>query len=127
MRLLENLPPKMKQQPPDMCTIDHLEPRWHPERGNFNGSLRKVAACMKCNNDRDRQQLAAIPVELLKVAAEQGIRAPTIAQQHADKLRSIFPLIENPFQPKGRVLTFAAPPDPKPLRVPLGEMLIKTV
>jgi hypothetical protein len=94
MRLLVIVGGKCKEHPNDMCTIDHLEPRWHPMRGKFDGQLRKVAACYKCNNERDRQQLMLIPQELLNEAAGNGGRkAIELAKEYADLLSPLFPVI----------------------------------
>lgn len=112
MVLIENAPSKVKNPPDNMCTIEHLESRWHPERGNFNGSFRKVAACLKCNNDRDAKQLATIPRELLDSTKYRGIKARELVRNHVDKLRPLFPVIVNSVQRQERVFTF----EPKPVQ-----------
>jgi len=111
---------KVKHRPPNMCTLDHLEPRWHPLRGKFPGHRRIVAACDKCNGERDRQQLAQIPRELVRLSASDGVRARELVKLHADALRQLFPVIE---PPKERVFTFR-PQEPAPLRVTIAEMLV---
>lgn len=46
------------------ATIDHLRPRHHPERHvPANGEVRHVLACFRCNNDRDKRELAEKPKE----------------------------------------------------------------
>lgn len=49
--------------PPDMVTIDHLDPRESPERGQHRGELRKVAACNACNHRRGRERHMGIPLD----------------------------------------------------------------
>jgi hypothetical protein len=93
MQLLEG---HLKEPPDDMCTLDHLEPRWHPKRGTFNGHMRIVAACRKCNNVRDKEQLRLIPPELLRAAGSGSMSARELALQHAQELAPIFPVIDPP-------------------------------
>lgn len=47
------------------ATIDHLRSRHNPHRndGNPNFEQRWVLACWKCNNDRGRAEVMAIPIE----------------------------------------------------------------
>lgn len=94
---------KLRPVPLDMCTIDHLDPKWHPLRGKFNGELRKVVACNACNSARDQAQLRAVPVILLRAAAERGIKAPLLARAHASILAQVFPLLPSPGAPRRRL------------------------
>lgn len=111
-----------KKFPPEMCTIDHLEPRWHPQRGQFNGEPRLVAACLKCNNERDRQQHAQLPRELIHAAAA-GAKARDLAREYQDEISHIYPVIP---VPKRKPLNVTFEPEPKEnpgsLRVQLGEL-----
>jgi hypothetical protein len=52
--------------PKDAATIDHLDSRLNANRGNFNGFLRHVMACWKCNNDRANAEVAALPLSELQ-------------------------------------------------------------
>lgn len=51
--------------PDNFATIDHLRPRHHPDRLEpaVSGEVRRVLACFRCNNDRDKRELAALPKE----------------------------------------------------------------
>lgn len=44
--------------PHDLATIEHLDSRYSPERGQHAGEFRKVLACWKCNNDKNREEQA---------------------------------------------------------------------
>jgi hypothetical protein len=61
------LPSKYWKGPtaPNVATIDHLRPRHHPLRREpaKNQEVRRVLSCFKCNNDRDREELAKLPRE----------------------------------------------------------------
>jgi len=94
MRILKMKP--HKPAPPDLCTIDHLEPKFHPQRGTFAGKmvLRRVAACRKCNNERDKEQQAKIPRHIIQKASHQGIKARQLARMHADELKEAMPLLQ---------------------------------
>lgn len=50
---------------PNEATIDHLDPRHSPERGNHEGEYRRVLACNRCNSTRDAVQLAEMPRQSL--------------------------------------------------------------
>lgn len=52
--------------PKNMCTIDHLRDRFHPERrAPAKGDQRLVAACWQCNNDRGKVHQQKQPIEEL--------------------------------------------------------------
>lgn len=54
-------------QPPDLCTLDHLRDRFDPARRQpANGEKRLVAACFKCNNDRGAKRQAEISKRTLR-------------------------------------------------------------
>jgi hypothetical protein len=113
---------KMRYMPPEMCTLDHLEPRWHPERGQHESDLRIVAACLKCNNGRDRELLKQIPPELVRKAS-QGHKPTKLAKEYAKILAPLFPVVN---VPKPKTLHFTFEPEPReipggPLRVPLSD------
>lgn len=63
--LLDRSGDKKIKRRPDEATIDHLDPRHSPERGKHEGEFRRVLACLKCNGERDKQQLAAMPIQEL--------------------------------------------------------------
>lgn len=47
-----------------LATIDHIRPRHHPDRLKpANGEVLHVLACSKCNNERDKRELAEKPLE----------------------------------------------------------------
>lgn len=52
--------------PPDMCTLDHLDSRLSPERGQHGNEIRHVAACYKCNTERGHQEVKSLPIEILR-------------------------------------------------------------
>lgn len=55
---------KNKHYPANMATIDHLDPRGSPQRGQYPpGQRRRVLACLSCNNNRDRKRVAEIPIQ----------------------------------------------------------------
>lgn len=66
MVLIERGPgkPNVKVNP-DEATIEHLDARHSPERGKHPGEVRQVLAHHRCNNERDRQQTAALPIQTL--------------------------------------------------------------
>jgi hypothetical protein len=65
MVLIEGRPKHAGPQPDNMCTLDHLRDRHHPERTAPNtGEQRYVAACHKCNWERGRQSHLSQPIEL---------------------------------------------------------------
>lgn len=123
MRLLDTTGQNLSHQPKDMCTLDHLEPRWHPERGTHAGNYRLVAACFKCNNTRDQELHRLIPRELLH-RASAGERPIHLAAANASRLAPLFPASN---LPKRRTICFTFEPKPvfsaavTPLRVPLAE------
>lgn len=81
--------------PRNLCTLDHLEPRWHPDRGKHPGALRVVAACLECNNKRDRELVRQIPREILHEAS-RGARAQVLVSTHEKELAAIQPHIPAP-------------------------------
>ncbi len=42
--------------PLDAATLDHLDDRWSPMRGQFGSERRRVAACRKCNEGRSNER-----------------------------------------------------------------------
>lgn len=59
---------------PLTITIDHLDSRLNPGRGNHVGRLRKVAACSRCNGLRSERELSRLPRETLREMARSGHR-----------------------------------------------------
>ena len=102
--------------PQNLCTLDHLEPRWHPERGKYPGALRVVASCLACNNKRDRELVSKIPREILH-RASRGERARELVNTHQKELAAIQPHIPAPKPRRRRVEHTIA----EALRVPLSE------
>jgi len=56
---------KLKDVPHNMATIDHIDPKGSRERGKHAGEYRKVLSCIKCNNERDKEFTASLPIEEL--------------------------------------------------------------
>jgi hypothetical protein len=52
MRLRAEGSKKGIPDPPDIATTEHLDDKNSPLRGKFQGQIRHVAACRKCNNER---------------------------------------------------------------------------
>lgn len=68
-RLTQLVTRERGQRPPaDMATIDHLRPRSDPTRREIPrpGEKRLVNACYECNNRRDKEMTAALPIEELR-------------------------------------------------------------
>lgn len=65
MVLVKVINPKDLDKTPRLCTLDHVDSRWSPERGKHNGERRHVAACIECNKRRNDEDHAAAPRELL--------------------------------------------------------------
>lgn len=58
MTLSYDPPRKDKVPNPRRATIDHLDDRFDPMRGKHGPqTIRRVAACWKCNNERSRERL----------------------------------------------------------------------
>ena len=54
------------------ATIEHLRSRLHPGRREpARGEQRRVLACWKCNNERGRAELLALPLEERRQARSQ--------------------------------------------------------
>jgi hypothetical protein len=56
------------RMPPNIATFEHLDSRFDPDRGTYEGVERTVLACYKCNHDRGRQR------ELLEFIWRQLLR-----------------------------------------------------
>lgn len=56
---------RMGRPNPKWATIEHLDARHSKERGKHPREFRHVLACWKCNNDRDRRELKALPIQSL--------------------------------------------------------------
>lgn len=54
--------PKIKRRP-DEATIEHLDPRYSPERGKHAGEIRQVLACSSCNNVRANEDVKRLPIQ----------------------------------------------------------------
>lgn len=46
-----------------LATIEHLDSRYKSDRGTHNGE-RTTLACWRCNNDRNKVEQEAIPIEI---------------------------------------------------------------
>jgi hypothetical protein len=64
----------------DEATIDHLDDRFSPERGQHAGEYRHVLAHRKCNWDRGRASQAARPIEELRARATRH-RGPQLTAE----------------------------------------------
>ncbi len=66
--------PHVKRQAmnPALCTFDHLDDRFSPERGSHRGEPRSVAACWGCNTRRGKERQDAMPIEVLRDRAKRG-------------------------------------------------------
>jgi hypothetical protein len=63
-------PPEPHKSPdPRSATIEHLDHRFSPERGQHGGEYRKVLSCRKCNDERGRLIQASQPIEVLRERA----------------------------------------------------------
>lgn len=59
------MPKRGTPTPLDLCTFDHLDDRYSPERGKHPNTYRNVAACWDCNNKRNREREASLPRPVL--------------------------------------------------------------
>lgn len=81
-----------------IATIDHLHPRYHPDRLKpEDGTKRHVLACWKCNNDRDTQERAVLPKEWFY---ERGCSKP-LSMRPIDELKRSLAILRA-MRPKGR-------------------------
>lgn len=60
-------PNKANGKIPNLCTIEHLRDRFDPTRRepNHNREQRWVAACWKCNNERNKEREREQPIKEL--------------------------------------------------------------
>lgn len=65
--------------PPRLCTLEHLDDRFSPDRGKRVGEFRRVAACHACNHARGLASQAAQPIEVLR--ARSGHTPPPPPRQ----------------------------------------------
>lgn len=56
---------QLKVPPPNMVTFEHIHSRYNPERGKHGGEKVNVASCVKCNNERNREEEKQLPIEEL--------------------------------------------------------------
>ena len=63
--LLQKMPAKAKLIPRDLCTLEHLDDRYSPDRGKHEGKIRVVAACRKCNSEQNRIRQETLDKALL--------------------------------------------------------------
>jgi hypothetical protein len=63
----------LKENPDNLCTIEHIYSRFNPKRKNPNiiGERRRMICCKKCNMARGRQEEICLGVAGLKKHAEQ--------------------------------------------------------
>lgn len=82
-----------------LATIDHIRPRHHPDRTKppEPGETLLVLSCWRCNNDRDKQELAEKPKEWF---IERGGAIP-ISMRSIEEVEALLPKIGEPYQ-KGR-------------------------
>lgn len=65
--------PRRASPPRNLCTIDHLDDRFSPDRGKRFGEYRRVAACWECNNRRGNERQAARPIDELHARSGRGL------------------------------------------------------
>lgn len=84
---------KQKQVPINLCTIDHLESKWHPRRGKdpqIRRDKKLVAACTRCNGLRDKRMLMDIPLVIRHQAASGG----RVAELRRTYEAELLPIVE---------------------------------
>ena len=74
--LPEDLPPNSVKN--TKATIEHLDSRYNPMRGAYQGMSGKIAerctlACWKCNNDRNKVEQEQVPIEELRKRSGRGL------------------------------------------------------
>ena len=52
--------------PRNLCTFEHLDDRYSPERGKHSNQKRIVAACWGCNHERNKQREKEVGLETLR-------------------------------------------------------------
>lgn len=59
---------KHKPSPPDLCTLEHLFDRYHPDRTKkpLDNEKRWAAACFKCNGEQNSKHEALIGKDELR-------------------------------------------------------------
>jgi len=92
----------------DMCTLDHLDPMWSPDRDTF-AEPRLVAACYQCNQARNTREIRLIPQWLRDLAHTQGVPISELRRIHADVLRPIF-ACQHPGTPTEKPVKFTFAP-----------------
>lgn len=63
MVLVERQPGDSNRCRRNEATIEHLDPRYSPERGKRGGEQRQVLACMGCNTERSRKDILAMSIQ----------------------------------------------------------------
>ncbi len=63
MVLMFRIDPKFHAD--NLCTLEHFDDRFSPERGLHHGEYRRVASCYKCNHEHGVQAQSSIPIEEL--------------------------------------------------------------
>ena len=74
-------------RPDNLCTIEHLRDRFHPDRQEPGNDRRHVAACLKCNFEKGRESVLAQPIhERWKAAGAYplGIEPPIAAKVESE-------------------------------------------
>lgn len=65
--------------PPNAATTEHLDDKLSPARGKHaHGEVRRVAACLKCNNARSNERHTALGVDELRRRSGRGSQPLTI-------------------------------------------------
>lgn len=60
-----------RPMPKNLATIDHLDDRFSPNRGQRPGEIRRVLACKRCNELRGQLSQASQPIEKLRERAKR--------------------------------------------------------
>lgn len=79
-----------------LATIDHIRPRHHPERREppKPGQVLLVLSCWRCNNERDKRELATKPKEWFE---QQGGTKP-LSKRSDEELELILSRLGKPYQ-----------------------------
>jgi hypothetical protein len=68
MLFIEHIPPRiMKNAPDNLCTLEHLDDRYNPNRGTYPvGEIRVGASCKKCNHDYNCAREKEVGIEEIR-------------------------------------------------------------
>lgn len=105
---LQKWPPEYGKCPPDLATLEHLDPRGHPDRGRRVGEYRRVLACHQCNAAENRRfQSSLTPEQLAWIQAPRQSRASPPSSAPAQSTPA---LPDRPAPPRWGPDSVTAPP-----------------